>query len=352
MAVYWVGQDNNIWYKGDDGKTVNRGGADDLFTGGKLLDTGVSGHRSGSFAANRIDDPNPQRPAANDGQAPGSAYSSGGGSSAPAVDAATVAAINNQIGRTQNLLGGMDGRQNTALSNLLGQFNNQNARLQTQRDDSQSDFNRNTKRVTSDNIRKKAQIGDNVRQNVSSLQRLLGAKGAGSSSAANIMAPYAAARAGTSEREEAGQVYSDNMDSLNTEWNRFDRDWRQKRGDLKDQYEGSRRDTESGFAQQKQNLYSKLEELNAELAKARGGQATGAIGMYGSAIDQLQAQIDALAGRSLSPVAQAKSFQAGQMAAQDGTLRGVQASDDPTYDETRYYYPVREEEEELRNLYA
>jgi hypothetical protein len=112
MAVYWIGGDGNIWYKGDDGKVVNRGSSTDFNPGGKLLDAGVSGHRSGSFAATRIADPNPQQPAA---QNTGGGGGGGGGYSAPAVD--PDAAQRNAL---KSRIGGRGGEIEAAYAALFG----------------------------------------------------------------------------------------------------------------------------------------------------------------------------------------------------------------------------------------
>lgn len=131
MAVYWIGADNNIWYKGDDGNVVNRGSANDFYPGGGLLDQGASGHRSGSFQATRIADPNPpQQPAS---AAPSGGGSSGGGGSAfPALNVGAItntqqtidqipgilqAALEAEAQRYRNTVGGFDVQEQTQRQN-------------------------------------------------------------------------------------------------------------------------------------------------------------------------------------------------------------------------------------------
>ncbi|MCA9333773.1 hypothetical protein KC963_01885 [Candidatus Saccharibacteria bacterium] len=92
MAAYWIGADGNIWYKGDDGRVVNRGSANDLFPGGQLMDSGVSGHKSGSFAATRIEDPNPPQQPSTGGGSGGSTYDP-----QAALDAAERARLRGEI---------------------------------------------------------------------------------------------------------------------------------------------------------------------------------------------------------------------------------------------------------------
>lgn len=116
MAVYWVGADNNIWYKGDDGAVINRGAADAFFPGGSLSDAGASGHRSGSFAATRIADPNAPRTPAPTG---------GGGAARPTLNQAAVNNTQLALDQLPGLLQAALDAENQRYRNTIGGFDSQ-----------------------------------------------------------------------------------------------------------------------------------------------------------------------------------------------------------------------------------
>lgn len=67
----------------------------------------------------------------------------GGYTARPAVDQNAINSVTSQRDRTQSAIDRLGGSQNTAMSNLLNQFNNQNARMQVQFDQNQGDYTRN-----------------------------------------------------------------------------------------------------------------------------------------------------------------------------------------------------------------
>ena len=64
MAVYWLGANNNVYLKGNDGKVQNMGTAWNNDT--KYLKAVGADTTRGSFEATRISDPNPPKPKAQD----------------------------------------------------------------------------------------------------------------------------------------------------------------------------------------------------------------------------------------------------------------------------------------------
>lgn len=298
-------------------------------------------------------------PNANTGQSgtstSGSSYGYGGGYSAPQIDQAAINALTAQKDMTQGAYNRLDQSKQTAFANLLNQYNAQNAKADNAFQRNKSDYETGKARTTSQFASEKERIADNVRQNVSSLQRLLASRGAGSSSASQIMAPYAAARAGTSERAEAGNVFSDNMFEANKAWNRYKEDDKQARKDFAADYENRRRAAESGIEGKRAELLQQLNQIDAEIARARGGGQVD----YASRnvqINQLLDRIAQLEAQVTGQVIPTKDVQYNAAQMQDMTqdTRGVEANaQDPTYDETNAFYPVREDEEDkfLQSLY-
>lgn len=276
-------------------------------------------------------------------------------SSTRTYNPAEIAAIERQIARTQDTIGRIGGQKGSALANILGQYQQERARLDNKRIDTETDYKNDRNRTIGDFARTKERIGENVRQNVSSLQRLLGSRGAGSSSAAQIMAPYAAARAGTTEQEQAGQEFSTNLNALDTNWKRFDREWQNSVRDLDSRKINQERATQADYASKEADLQNSLADLRNQLSIARGGGRvdTGAIE---ARITDLLNQIDSLGRQDFASVIRANDpqYAAPELTNYQIETRGVeQQQQDPTYQETQAFYPVREDEEDrfLQSLY-
>lgn len=145
------------------------------------------------------------------GGAIGSYYGGTGAVARPARDPAAEAMYQSGIDQTNNLLGQIGSRRDTALQGLLGSYNTSKQRAQNAFKDYESDYTTSTDRMTRQNAQKKSQIDSTVRNNITALQRLLASRGAGSSSAAQFAVPSAVAQKGTSDRYDAQQTFNDNM---------------------------------------------------------------------------------------------------------------------------------------------
>lgn len=136
MAVYWLGADGNIWYKGNQGvQNVGRPWNNDP----KYLSDGGFDSTTGSYEAQRIADPNPPPQTA-----PAPSNPNGGGRAAtPKVDKSNDIALQNAA------LAAVDQQQgaglssiDTALSKLIGQYDTE-AGTNEKNYTGQSDTNQN-----------------------------------------------------------------------------------------------------------------------------------------------------------------------------------------------------------------
>jgi len=91
MAVYWIGQNGNVYYKGDDGKVVDYG-KPDAGTDDSQFRIYREGYGNLSIPANRIPDPNPGGDSDDGG-------GGGGGYTAPAkvLDTAQIQSLDSLI---------------------------------------------------------------------------------------------------------------------------------------------------------------------------------------------------------------------------------------------------------------
>jgi hypothetical protein len=159
------------------------------------------------------------------------------------------AAVNSAIGRlglqsqigNQNILGSyqsaydqLTGKKAADLQSIQNQQQQQQQQLLSGRD----------------------QVGAGVRLSNQNLQRLLGAHGAGNSSAAQILAPYAAARQGAVQNAGLQDAYATNMDNLDTTLANTNRDYQNSFGQLLSQRQQKEQDLQSGIESNRAQLLS------------------------------------------------------------------------------------------------
>lgn len=280
MAVYWVGQDNNIWYKGDDGQVTNRGASNDLYGGGQLLPTGVSGHKSGSFEAQRIDDPN----------AGFNTQTTSG--KATAND---LAQFDQGIGMLNSSLGRLPGQLQIAEANIQDQYGVGANELQSARNQAQNTYRSQGIQNTQNYRTDKNMIADQGSQGLRGLLRVLGSMGAGGSSDARYVAPQAVAQQMTMQRSGAGQNFATNQRAIDTSWGNFQAQDENERRKLDDWRTQQLNQARSQSASTKQDLLSRLADLSGQRAKAAGGNVAASAQPYIDQANSLNSQIDNLA---------------------------------------------------------
>lgn len=291
----------------------------------------------------------------------GGAGAGAGGAAGPVRDLAAEGFYQSGIDQTQNLINTLPGREQTALQALIESFMRGRERQDVSLRDNESDYIKTSDKLVRENANRKSQIDNNVRGNITALQRLLGSRGAGSSSASQLVVPQAAAAEGTSQRAEATQTFVDNKDATDTNWKRYKREWDQAKLDSEADLENNKRDVQGQFAEQGIAARQKLQELQTNLASARGGDraAINAATALTSQINDLQNKIASLAARTQSRVIRADdpAYKAAETKAMsDATTSTAQnAEQDPNYDATAAYYGDTKElsdEELLKQLYG
>jgi hypothetical protein len=209
-------------------------------------------------------------------------------------DPQQVALYDQAIGLAQNQEGRLDVQQNNALGQLLGQYNTGLSGLNTDKARTETDYNTNKTQSTRDNITANSNIDFSTGRQANALQRLLGSRGAGSSSAARIAAPYAAGLQGSQQRSQVKDAYSQNMGALDTSFNRYNEDWNTSKMGLDNQFADNQNQVKSGIAEKRSGLLQTLANLQAQRASALGGNPAASAQPYIDQITALSPQIDAL----------------------------------------------------------
>lgn len=178
---------------------------------------------------------------------------SGGGSYDPVAAAnATYIADQNRILDEQS--GRADTQFGIGNENVMNQYNAAFQKLMNDKAIAERNYNTTRTQTQQDNIEAKSSINDNVRNQYTGLQRLLGARGAGNSSAARIVAPFAAGRTGNIQRAQVQKSYGRNIGSLDTNWGDTTRQFDDSTGDLGSQKENNLRTNRSKYDEVKARI--------------------------------------------------------------------------------------------------
>lgn len=238
-----------------------------------------------------IGNPNGNTGGANEEQYSGSA---GGGTSYSSADLQNIALYQQAIDQANAGMGRLDNQQNIGLGNVNTDYQNNLQRLLNAKNKTQSQYEGNKIESTKENLGARSDIDFATGQRANSLQRLLGSRGAGSSSASRTAAPYAAALEGTQQLRQVGDAFSKNMGALDTSWDNYQGEWSQSKDDLEAQKVNQERAVQSDVAGKRATLLSQIAQLQAQKAQAAGGNGAAAAQPYLEQVNGLYGQIDNL----------------------------------------------------------
>lgn len=204
------------------------------------------------------------------------------GSSAAATNAARQA-LDAQEGRIGQ-------QENVANQNTLSQYQSALNQLLEGKSRATRDYDYSKGQATQGNVDAKSKIDQNVGLQNQGLQRLLGARGAGNSSAARILAPYAAGLVGNQQRNDVQQAYGKNIYALGTNFGDFNTDWNRQNQGNEDWKTNQLRQNQQRAADSRLQIAQARQQLNP--ANAAG---------YAARIADLGSQIDALGQIQASP---------------------------------------------------
>lgn len=282
-GVYWVGADGKYYAKASD------------FEGVKDV-TNVINDPTNPWidiinGYDKIDDPNP--PQQNQQQP---TYRQVAADPSAQEKADEMAYWDDQLANADQQLGRIGTQEQTLRQNAENSYKSAYERLVGDKTKTERDFNTTKTRAIEDNITAKSNINTSVRNQNQGLQRLLGARGAGNSSAAQILAPFAAAKVGNQQRQQVQTAYGRNMQGLDTAWGDYNKDWEESAGDLAVQRDNAitqgvagLRQTEAGLLEAKGNAAVQRNQAGGQSYT----QARSARQPYSDRIKQLIGQIDA-----------------------------------------------------------
>jgi hypothetical protein len=216
-------------------------------------------------------------------------------------DSASVAESLGIINSANQGLSRLAGQRTTGQANILSGYNSQYNDVNTRYGRDKTDYTNTKQQTQNDQISAKNQINAGVRSKANSLQRLLGAYGAGSSDAAERYAPYLAARQGSQQRQEVNDKFSRNLSALDTNWTRADEDYKGVFADLIKQRDTQFRDYDAQTLQQEAQLRGQIAQAQAAKRYAETGDRAAAQAIINAAqptINNIYTQIDRLAAQT------------------------------------------------------
>lgn len=219
---------------------------------------------------------------------------------AAAQRAADYSAANEDVNYAE---GRIDPNYQIGYDNLLGQYNSGMAKLTGDKERATRDYKTATTRAQDGRADTVSRINQGISNQFSGVKRLLGSRGAGSSSAAQIAAPYAVGALGNEQRQGVQRTYGMNMQDIDTKRGDYLQDWETKRGE-----------TETWKNNQTKALEAKRAEQRVKIAQQRAALNPGNAAQYRSSIRDLMTQIDNLQ-RTDSYVAPTAAYKAPELTA-------------------------------------
>lgn len=263
-SVYWVGADGNTYLKGATG----------VQNLGQTTGNSANGFNTGTqeFQAQQIADPNPPAGSSTTPQVPGADATS---TIIPGVnDPATIAGYGQAIADTQQTIGQLPTQLQGSENQIQSAYNTAYQTLLGQANQAAATYGSNTTQNQQGYVTNKNTIGTNAGQSLNGIERLLGSRGAGGSSAALIAAPQAVAQEATSQRAGAGQAYGATQNGLDTSYGTYKQQNQNDINSIGSQEQQQDNAAVASMNSTKAGLLQQLATLSAQKAAAQGTDPT------------------------------------------------------------------------------
>lgn len=248
----------------------------------------------------------------------GGYYSSSAGGSSPSYtvgynDPGTLASYDESIGNTQAAINRTAGQLASGNSQIDASYQDALNQLLLGKNQANATYTTNKQQTAQDYVGAKNTIGANAGSSLNGLERLLGSRGAGGSSAALYGAPQAVAGDATIQRTGAGTTFGQNNQSLDTNWNNYLTGYNNQVSSAGNQRQQQEQSLQQQINNNKASLLQTLASLSSEKAAAAGGNPQGAAAPFLAQANQL---LDSTANYTVNPVTyQTQAYTAPSLAA-------------------------------------
>lgn len=201
----------------------------------------------------------------------GVSYSSGGSNSGIKVgDASTINQYQTAISDLERSLGLLPGQLEAGLNQINDGFNKGVSRLNEQHSAALSKFATQRGDTRADFDGSLGDIDSQSRGNFQAIQSLLGRNGAGSSSAASVITPYAVSNEASKTRGKVADTYGRNLRDLTVAEDATKLSYDNNKKDLEDTKRTSEYGLKQGIESNRAKLYGSIGEAQGNLALAKG----------------------------------------------------------------------------------
>jgi len=279
----------------------------------------------------------------------------GTGGTANGYTAADVNYLQGQVEQYNRLLASLGVTKQTGLNNLEADYtNNYNRALQDQGTAEQA-FNTEAAKNETSKASSLNRINDTAQNTYNGVMRNLGIHGAGVSSAAQILAPYAVSKQAGSERAAQFQTYGDNAAAIASNQEANKTKYQRLFEDLSGQKAKGISDFNQGLVNQENTILGSKAQADVQLANAQGGDAKSAMSDYYGKMAVNQNTLDDLIRNyttnkfNYTPVSTAATNMA-QYTVDPQALAGNAMASDPTATDVNAYLPYFQQKKDLGTL--
>ena len=203
--------------------------------------------------------------------------------------------LDQQINNANKQLGRIPGQLDTGLGNIQSTYDAANISLGNDLEAATGQYNTSKTQTGQDYTNSRAGIRQNAGQQQTALQRLLGAAGAGRSSAAQTLAPFAVGREAASRFGEVQDAFGRNQGALDTNFATTQTQFDDAEEDLNTQKTNQENTLRTGLDNAEIGLYDQLTGLGLQKNQLQGGglaDVQNTVTPYQTAVQKLLDQID------------------------------------------------------------
>ena len=204
----------------------------------------------------------------------GSVSDGSGGSGSSNYNAGLINQQNKLIGILNNQLNNLGGSLNEKNAASKHEYETNLNELAGSYDRNKSNYDSQSVQNVQDRLTSRNNVADNASRGLRGLLRVLGANGAGLSSAAMYNAPDVVMGQANSQLSGVNQEFAKNQRNLDTNWNNYLGDYENDKKKINDYYNSQLRSNEQEVLQQKNDILSQLLSAYGNLAYYGGGTKT------------------------------------------------------------------------------
>ena len=262
-----------------------------------------------------------------------------------------VNALNSQLSQTDNLPTTLGVARDAGLRNIDREYGQSVGRAK----ESQAQFNRdlNVRRQDNQNNRTNSlnRINTDAENKFNSVMRMLGIRGAGVSSAAQMVAPHLVAQNASNQRADQFDTFGRNMGAVDRAQTDSDLKYKNLLEDLLGQRNTKENDFRQDMVNQENDLYSTRANLAAQIDAARGGTGATAYQDLNPRLAANQITLNDLISASVAPQYNVKAVDTQAPNLEQYTADPLAVNDpnavDPTASEVNAYLPWLQRKEKL-----